>query len=65
MHLINYIRNWRSKVDNPETEVVHEEDVIENEMVNLIHDFISPSNDPTMDDINVEDDVQTGPTMFA
>ena len=35
------------------------------EIVDVIHDFIGPSNDLDSNDVNVEDDVAMGPIISA
>ena len=46
-------------------EVVAEADTTEDEMVNVIYDFIGPSNYPGNNHVKVEDDAAMGPIMSA
>ena len=47
------------------TEVVDEANIGKDEIVDVIHDFFCPSNDPGSNDVDVKEDVVKGPTMSA
>ena len=50
-----------SEVDIPIPDVlpkvVHEDDIVEDEMIDMIYVFIGPSNDLVSNNVDVEDDV--------